>query len=444
MDDRSPMFGAFKRLVYADSREQLEELFQELKQGDFGTKYVKFGQYMDGVFDLKEDWSLVFRYGVLLRGNQTNNHAEAQFLVMKDTVLQRIKAQNINEFFHKVAIELENHYIVKLLSVASGSFDVVIGKRYKGKQTKKGELGFTIPEAVDAKRMLDGVSHLGDNLYSVPSCSNPHSSYLVDMTTGLCQCRIGQDGSPCKHQYILWENRICGSPNFVPFHSAKDRMHFAKLATQSNLEPEMYEGVHDRVLNIERFEACQSAHSASSDMDVEPIQEEPQDHSDSSLEHKREEARECLHRTMDHLAGLIDSADPSLLKGLVVFSEKVSSMNTSQLASTLHKFGKAHFSAKNSLSSSLLKRAQRFKIGVQPTAIARRKSEFKGKRALPRGGKTSEMIPVKLHTKKRPHYLAGCVSKSQKLGITHEKLMKSRVPNKCQKKSTVKDEGALK
>ena len=99
-----------------------------MKQGDFGTKYVKFGQYMDGVFDLKEDRSLCYRVGVLLRGNQTNNHVEAQFLMMKDNVLQRIKAQNVRELFHKVAIELKNHYIVKLLSVASGSFDVVIGK----------------------------------------------------------------------------------------------------------------------------------------------------------------------------------------------------------------------------------------------------------------------------------------------------------------------------
>ena len=58
-------------------------------------------------------------------------------------------------------------------------------------------------------------------------------------------------------------------------------------------------------------------------------------------------------------------------------------MNSSQLSTALIKFGKSVWSAKQSASESILKRAQRSKIGVQPSAVIRRKTNRKGKRALP-------------------------------------------------------------
>ena len=442
LQDRAPMLQCFKSLVYADTTFDFERLLQGLKEGEHAQKYPNFILYIDGVCELRQDWSIIFRDGFLLRGNQTNNNAEAQFLVMKDGMLSRVKCHNINELFQKVVIDLEQHYIRRLISVSSGSFDLITCKRFRGVETKLREIGFKIPEAEEVKMMLDGVLDLGEKLYKVPSCSNMGVTYLVDMNIGLCECKKGLDGSPCKHQYLLWSNRISGSPNFLPFFSATDRMHFSKLATGSTLQPEMYEGIHDRVLGIGVMQPddCSSSQASSSALEPQQSQEDvSSDDHQHNLECKQMEARGCLQNALSRLDSLINVGDPSLLNGLVVFSKKVDEMTPSQIASSLHKFGKVHFAGKRSLSSSILKKAQRSKIGVQPSSVARRKSKNKGKGALPHGVQSTSMVPVKPHVRKRSHCLAECVSKSQRLGITHEKLMKSKVPNR-RKRTSVKKE----
>ena len=64
---------------------------------------------------------------------------------MKEGLLQGIKEYNINSLFHKLTDQLESHYIEKLLSVSSGSFDQFLGRRYAGKSVKRGQLGFARP-----------------------------------------------------------------------------------------------------------------------------------------------------------------------------------------------------------------------------------------------------------------------------------------------------------
>jgi hypothetical protein len=38
--------------------------------------------------------------------------------------------------------------------------------------------------------------------------SEEREQYLVDMNTGFSQCKIGVNSSPCKHQYMLWVNKL--------------------------------------------------------------------------------------------------------------------------------------------------------------------------------------------------------------------------------------------
>ena len=96
-----------------------------------------------------------------------------------------------------------------------------------------------------------------------------------------------------------------------------------------------------------------------------------------------ENARKALQLAFNHLMSHIDSSDASFHKGLKKFSDQVVQMNSSQLSTALIKFGKSVWSAKQSASESIPKRAQRSKIGVQPSAVIRRKTNRKGKRALP-------------------------------------------------------------
>ena len=64
------------------------------------------------------------------------------------------------------------------------------------------------------------------------------------MVTGICECPVGCDGSPCVHQYFLWSNSIAESSNFIPAFSEEKRQQFAKVALGFSLPLSYYEGLH--------------------------------------------------------------------------------------------------------------------------------------------------------------------------------------------------------
>ena len=135
-----------------------------------------------------------------MRGNNTNNVCEAQFLVIKDEVLHRQKEINVVGLLDKFTLQLDDHYRNKLLSVASGKFDGIYSARFKGcsKKNSTGS-GFKRPTVKEQTTALENVSTIEKNVFIVPSFSLENKTYMVDMDTGICQCIVGLDGSPCKH-----------------------------------------------------------------------------------------------------------------------------------------------------------------------------------------------------------------------------------------------------
>lgn len=434
-EDRVSMLAMFKSLVYAQSIEELEEKYAALIGSQIVLKYPGYGKYITNVYEQRQDWSLCYRQEMMTRGHETNNNAEAQFLVMKEGLLQRIKDYNIVSLFEKITVALEGHYIERLVSISNGSFDLHYGRRYAGKSVKTGELGFAIPSREQSKRMLEGVQSLGGKMYSVPSSSKPLISHIVDMGLGLCACHVGMNGAPCKHQYLLWLNKVSTSPNFLPYFSPAERRRFAEMATGRALALEMYEGIHDRTGNSGSIlDTADAADSVNVDLDGSTHPEESDVPSSlaSTSEDRSQSARQALETAFKTLEAHIDTADVSFHNGLIKFAEQTVKLNPSQLSTALFKFGKMSWSSKQKSSKMILRRAQRFKIGVQPSAVARRKSEVKSKRALPLG-KSSALLPVRLTAPKRRHALAENVKKNQNHGVTHAKLMRDRIPAKCRK-----------
>ena len=99
---------------------------------------------METLYNDKEAFALCFRAELPVRGNHTNNFAEAQFLVLKDTILRRVKEYNVVGLIDKVTINLEDHYKDKLLSLTDGSFDGHYRQRFMGRG-KDGGTGFKVP-----------------------------------------------------------------------------------------------------------------------------------------------------------------------------------------------------------------------------------------------------------------------------------------------------------
>ena len=78
--------------------------------------------------------------------------------------------------------------------------------------------------------MMAKITKAGDNMYRVPSVSKDDQTYLVDMESGLCECRTGMNGSPGKRQYILWVNKVSTALNFLPIFSKEQRQMYAEIA----------------------------------------------------------------------------------------------------------------------------------------------------------------------------------------------------------------------
>ena len=240
-DHRPEILKLVKAIVYASNEEDLLETTDELLQDSLLEIYPNANGYLNNVLDISGSWALAYRSDLLVRGNNTNNYVEAQFLVIKDEILNRVKEYNVLGLVDKLTTNLEAHYQAKLLSIAEGSFDGIYSGRFKG-------LVKNLPpiNVLDERAMQ--VESVGSETFKVPSFSNPDITYLVDMNLARCERPKGMNGAPCKHQYLLWIKQFSTvSRNFLPFFNVKQRQEFAKLALGVSGPDGLYEGIRDRI-----------------------------------------------------------------------------------------------------------------------------------------------------------------------------------------------------
>ena len=69
---------------------------------------------------------------MLVRGNQTNNYAEAGMRILKDLVFSRVKVYNLVQMFGLVTECLELYYSRKILSVAHNRFEHHMSPKFQG------------------------------------------------------------------------------------------------------------------------------------------------------------------------------------------------------------------------------------------------------------------------------------------------------------------------
>ena len=71
------------------------------------------------------------------------------------------------------------------------------------------------------------------------------NSYMVDMSIGTCSCERGKDGSPCKHQYLIWVAKLANCLNFVPIGCPELRQSLALVALGRTLPVNKYTLLRD-------------------------------------------------------------------------------------------------------------------------------------------------------------------------------------------------------
>ena len=95
---------------------------------------------------------------------------------------------------------------------------------------EKDNLRYKVPATEERKRIRRNIKSDGNNIFRAPSRTETDHYYTVDMLTGVCECAVGFDGSPCTHQYFTWAENLADSVNFVPIFNKEERQRWARIA----------------------------------------------------------------------------------------------------------------------------------------------------------------------------------------------------------------------
>ena len=214
--DRVCLIQKVKDLVYAKTIQDLTDKYQKFLKSAEVTKYPRFSHHMQLLWDRRSEWAHCFRSTALIRGNHTNNYAEAGMRVLKELIFGRVKAYNLIQMFQFVTEIMERYYKSKLLSIAYTRVDRFISLRYQGLNAKQ--------------YSKDSITKLSDSTFSVPSKTERGVKYWVDMSIGQCTCPQGKDGSPCSHQAAIVLHYGSLSVNCIPVMDPTAKQKLAYIA----------------------------------------------------------------------------------------------------------------------------------------------------------------------------------------------------------------------
>lgn len=237
------------------------------------------------------------------------------------------------------------------------------------------------------------------------------------MSSGICECFVGSNGAPCKHQFILWAKRRSLSGNFIPVNDPQKRKALAELAIGETLDIPMYEGLHDRLISREAIDSIiddetinlQSVGNESSD-DVEP----PKKRLRTIDIITKDEAEEAISDSMKFLLSAVNEDNQSLMRGILKFKDRLELFqSTSRLESALHSFGATFKSSKKVATRSVLKKCKRGKIHVQPSSVSRRINKNGSKTKLHKGQTKKNPFEKQCSSTKRVHLISKNIANNE-------------------------------
>ena len=437
--DRPELFHLFKRLMYASSCEELDELYETGTQSDVAKRYPQFTAYLVLQYARKDSWALCYRSGLLVRGNCTNNVCEAAMRILKDNILARTKAFNLVQLLDFVVCRMDLYYQRRILDAANNRLQSLRYRR-AAKET------YTDPSAV---------KQLAHSMFEVKSQSMTGVVHSVDMDVEICSCHVGLTGCWCKHQAAVAAKFNLATSNQVPRCSPELRHLLYSVATgnptavDQSFFASLNEDDERKVLDVDECEARRVAVDSVMD-DVGDVDD---DHVQSVSEHAENrdnepeavrEGESCQH-LLQRFAAFNETITSKVannhelqvaLQRYLDQAEKIKS--DAALGSALHSFGRYSGLATTTRKGNRMAGSKA--IGVQPTAVGRRRTACGGKRSLQSGRPTkraatnehgysrlkkAKSVASAQHLPNRrlatPHNLAECISRNASLGKTHSK-----------------------
>ena len=175
--DRIILIKVVKSMVYSKSEIELNTIHSQLKSHEVAKKYPQFLQHINSLWPRRKEWAVCFRQDILIRGNNTNNYAEAGIRIIKDQVFSRIKTYNLIQMFSFITESMEVYYQRKLLNVSNNRLDNVVAEKFLGKGASTVQQGL--------------IESLGNGMYKVQSRhrlqGGEEKYHVVDMHIGACK-----------------------------------------------------------------------------------------------------------------------------------------------------------------------------------------------------------------------------------------------------------------
>ena len=429
-NDRPHLFHLLKNMLYAESEDALQNSFNKAEADEVLRKYPGVFKYVTAMFARKSEWAVCCRADMPIRGNNTNNFCEAAMRVLKEQVLARTKAFNVQQLVDFIVVRMEAYYQRRCMDVANNRTQDLPVSKFK--------------LSSGAQQQQTTVTKISDTMFEVNSLSSQNKVYSVDMSVGFCTCHMGETGGPCKHQEEVIKRFKLPSWNYIPVHDPDMRRLLNKIATGRDVTTSWFQSLHNQPdqsvanLNASTVSVQPSTSAAatcnliseaspadsfdsSEDFATTQYMQSQDDEQDAKILHDFEDMFNAIKAKFQQSGDVFRMPMQQMLKS---FSQITTD---SHLASAMTCFGK--YSGVALPSTSKKRRLVSNKdIGVQPAAKQRRL--VSGYRHSARVGrpKTSSskaekgehpLSQVSLPRKKAKHSLSNCVLTNSALGKTH-------------------------
>ena len=219
--DKAYIMRQFQKILYAHSEAEANQAYEEFCRDEVILCYDKLKNYMQSLWDRREEWAICFRHKILNRGHNTNNFVEASIRVFKDVVLQRCKAFNSCALVDFVCKVFESYHRRHLLSFSNS------------RKTKNKIIYDQL--CLKAKNLI--VKQCDNISFAV---SSDEYIYTVHADTATCDCPYGQGGKFCKHLCAV-ENQFCIIFKSAPLLSCEDKKDFARISLGEDTQTNFFE-----------------------------------------------------------------------------------------------------------------------------------------------------------------------------------------------------------
>ena len=339
---------------------------------------------MKSLWPRRREWSICYRHADLSRGNHTNNLRRSRHQDCKGSGLQKNKAYNLTQMFAFITESIKLYYQRKLPNVSNSRMDHFVATKFLGQSAE------TVQHST--------IESLGDSIFRIKSRKRltgfDDDSYVVDMHIGTCNCKRGQNGSPCAHQAaVVSKYKTDHSVNCCPSLNASARHQIANLAIgkkaksdinfYASLHQETYDNAdtdsnlsdsHDLttlrakfLLHTDNQDTNLKCNDLNEDLDVQSTT--------NSLASASQELKSKLRAITTDMIEKLDSEDQQFRDGVQKFVKRYESLqgprSIARLSSALHQFGWIFGGYSIRRHGVFIQRGKQ--IPVQATSAGRRK-----------------------------------------------------------------------